>query len=216
MLRIAFDPEAIEAIKYERLHHPHPRVQQKMWAVWLKVCELPHHEICRIADVSENTLRGYLREFLAGGVEALKVVSFHKPQSELDDYAETLEAHFRQQPPRTAAEAQAVIEQRTGIKRSPTQVREFLHRMGMKCRKVGAIPAKANPEVQEAFKKKSWSHVWSKPRRAQEGSTSWTLPTSFNPPSLGSSGASRASSFEAVPAGNGSTSWERCAPRRTS
>jgi transposase len=206
MLRISFEPEAIEAIKYERLNHPHPRVQQKMWVVWLKACELPHHQICRIADVSENTLRGYLEEFLVGGVEALKVVSFHKPQSELDDYAETLEAHFRQQPPRTAAEAQAVIEKRTGIKRSPTQVREFLHRMGMKFRKVAAIPAKADPEVQEAFKKKTWSRVWSKPRRAQEGSTSWTPPTSFNPPSLGSSGASRASSFEAAPAGNDSTS----------
>jgi hypothetical protein len=31
MLRISFDPEALEALKYERLHHPHPRVQQKMW-----------------------------------------------------------------------------------------------------------------------------------------------------------------------------------------
>lgn len=154
MLRISFDPEALEAIKYERLHHPHPRVQQKMWAVWLKACELPHHEICRLADISENTLRSYLQEFVGGGVEALKTVSFHKPHSELDDHAETIEAHFRREPPRTAAEAQAVIEQLVGIKRSPTQVREFLHRMGMKFRKVAAIPAKANPEVQEAFKKK--------------------------------------------------------------
>jgi hypothetical protein len=56
VLRISFDPEALEAIKYERLHHPHPRVQQKMWAVWLRADGLPHHQICRLADVTEPRL----------------------------------------------------------------------------------------------------------------------------------------------------------------
>jgi hypothetical protein len=103
-------------------------------------------------------------------------VSFRKPQSELDKHAETIEAHFRREPARTAAEAQAVIEKLTGIKRSPTQVRQFLHRIGMKFRKVAAIPAKANPEVQEAFKKKIWSHVWRKPRRAHHVGGPMRLP----------------------------------------
>jgi len=154
MLRISFDPEAIEAIKFERLHHPHPRVQQKMWTLWLKACELPHGEICRIADISENTLLSYLKEYVAGGVEALKQVSSHRSHSELDEYRETLEAHFRREPPATVAEAQSAIARLTGIERGPTQVRQFLHRMGMKFRKVAAVPCKADPAVQEAFKKK--------------------------------------------------------------
>jgi transposase len=172
MLRIQFDVEAIEAIKYERLHHPHPRVQQKMWTVWLKVCEVPHHEICRLVGITENTVRAYLNDFAEGGVEALKQLPFHMPHSELDEYRESVEAHFRREPPASVAEAQATIARLTGISRGPTQVRQFLHRMGMKFRKVAAVPAKADPEVQEAFKKKSWSHGWSKPRLAHEGSTS--------------------------------------------
>lgn len=171
MLRVSFNAEAIEAIKYERLHHPHPRVQQKMWTVWLKACELPHHEICRIADISENTLRAYLDDFGEGGVEALKRLPFHRPQSKLDECKETLEEHFRREPPSTVAEAQDAIARLTGIDRGPTQVRQFMHRMGMKFRKVAAVPAKAEPEAQETFKKKSWSHGWSKPRLAHEGST---------------------------------------------
>lgn len=172
MLRITFDAEAIEAIKYERLHHPHPRVQQKMWTVWLKACELPHHDICRLVDITENTLRVYLNDFAKGGVEALKQLRFHRPHSELDECVETVEAHFRREPPSSVVEAQAAIARLTGINRSPTQVREFLHRMGMKFRKVAAVPAKADPEVQETFKKKIWSHGWSKPRLAHEKSTS--------------------------------------------
>ena len=148
-----------------------------MWTIWLKACKLPHHEICRLADISENTLRSYLREFVEGGVEGLKQLSFHRPHSKLDEHIETVEAHFRREPPGSAAEAQATIARLTGIDRSPTQVRQFLHRMKMKFRKVGAVPAKADPEVQETFKKKSSNHGWSKPRLVHEGSTSWTGPS---------------------------------------
>jgi transposase len=172
MLRIQFDAEEIEAIKYERLHHPHPRVQQKMWAVWLKACELPHREICRLVGITENTLRVYLNDFAKGGVEALKQLPFHRPHSELDEFRGTVEAHFRREPPSSVAEAQATIARLTGINRGPTQVRQFLRRMGMKVRKVVAVPAKADPDVQKAPKRKSWSHGWSKPRLAHEGSTS--------------------------------------------
>ena len=48
-------------------------------------------------------------------------------------------------------EAMAAIEQLTGIKRSENRVREYLNKIGMKRRKVGMIPAKADPENQERF-----------------------------------------------------------------
>jgi len=47
----------------------------------------------------------------------------------------------------------------TGIKRGYTQVREFLLHIGMKPRKVGSVPAKANPEEQEEFLKKLQSII---------------------------------------------------------
>jgi transposase len=49
------------------------------------------------------------------------------------------------------AEAGAKIAELTGIERKPTQVREFLKRLGMKPRRVAAIPAKANPEIQKKY-----------------------------------------------------------------
>jgi hypothetical protein len=36
MIPIDFTPEAIDAPHHERFHHPHPRVQEKMEAVYLK------------------------------------------------------------------------------------------------------------------------------------------------------------------------------------
>jgi hypothetical protein len=43
-------------------------------------------------------------------------------------------------------EAQSEIEALTGIRRSETQVREFLKKLHLRCRKIGMIPAKAGPK----------------------------------------------------------------------
>jgi transposase len=183
--------------------------------LWLKSCDLPHHEICRIADLTENTVRAYLNEFNEGGVEALKTLAYYRPQSELDKYQATIEEEFKQRPPASAAEAQATIARLTGIERSPTQVRKFLHRMGMNFRKVAAVPAKADPVAQETFKKNTSSLGWRKPRRAVDAFTLSIPPTSFKPPSSVGSGASVASSSAVPPVGKDSTCLEHCAPLPT-
>ena len=84
------------------------------------------------------------------------IPKFKGSLSELNPHAETLKAHFQEHPPRTVAEAQAEIEHLTGIKRSPTQIRAFLKRIGLACRKVGFVPGKsADPnkiKEQEMFR----------------------------------------------------------------
>lgn len=48
----------------------------------------------------------------------------------------------------------AAIEKLTGLKRSEKQVMKFLKKIGLRHRKVGTIPSKANVDEQETFKKK--------------------------------------------------------------
>jgi len=74
----------------------------------------------------------------------------------LDKHAATLEAYFKEHPPRTVAEARQAIKDQMGIERSPTQIQAFMKRIGMKCLKVGYVPGHAaNPDKQaeqETFK----------------------------------------------------------------
>jgi len=154
MIRITFTEETVALLRYERFHHPHPRVQKKMEALLLKSEGLGHEEICRIVGITANTLRTYLREFLAGGVEALKAFRISHSQGAWDSHRTTLEAYFREHPPATVKEAAVKIEELTGIRRSETQVRKFLKSLGMRRLKVGYTPAKADPEEQERFKKR--------------------------------------------------------------
>lgn len=152
MITITFTEAEINALQQERYHHPHPRVQRKMDALYLKSQGQSHRQIARLLRISPMTLRTYLHEYQAGGIERLKQLNFHRPESELAKHSVGVEAHLREHPVATVAEASEVIEKLTGLRRSPTQVRKFLHRIGAKRCKVGIVPAKADPEVQQAFK----------------------------------------------------------------
>jgi len=153
MIKIEFTEEEMQALDYERYNHIHPRVLRKMEALWLKSQGLSHKEICRLTGISLNTLRNYLQAYQQGGIEALKKINFHQPESELSQHTTTIEEYFREHPPASVKEAMAKIKELTGIKRSENRVREFLKSIGMAPRKVGTIPAKADPDEQESFVK---------------------------------------------------------------
>ena len=97
-----------------------------------------------------------MKTYLRGGIESLKRLNYQGQASQLNQHQKTIEEYFRENPPRNSAEASSMIEKLTGIKRSPTQIREFMVRMGMKTRKIGYVPRKAaNPdkiEEQEQFR----------------------------------------------------------------
>ena len=83
--------------------------------------------------------------------------AFLAQPSALNNHVSSLESYFASNPPRSSSDAQAKIEELTGIRRSPTQTKEFLKRIGLKLRKVGHVPGKAlNPDKiqeQEHFQK---------------------------------------------------------------
>lgn len=153
MIKLTFTTEEQQCLNHGRYYYPCPRVQRKIEALWLKSHNIPHKEICKIAQISSTTLTSYLREYQTGGIEALKTTHFYRPQSELNAHKQTLEAYFKEHPPTSVKQAMATIESLTGIKRSPTRVRIFMKNMGLECRKIGMIPAKADVQVQEDFKK---------------------------------------------------------------
>jgi transposase len=140
MRSLSFSAGDLEAIAHDRYHHPDPRVQRKMEVLWLKHKGLTHDAIADLASVSRSSVQRYLDEFLQGGLEPIRRCPWTGPASALDEHRQSLEEHFRQHPPRSTKEAQAVVEQRTGIRRGLTQVRRFLRRLGLKPRKVAAIP----------------------------------------------------------------------------
>lgn len=125
-IQLEFTPDTLKELHYQRYHHPAPLVQRRMEALWLKGHELPHGQIAELVGVSENTVRDYFELYQQGGIEKLKELNYYRPESVLTAHITSLEAHFRDNPPASIKEAQSEIEAITGVKRSETQIAEFL------------------------------------------------------------------------------------------
>jgi transposase len=147
----------VQVVDEQRYQHPDPRVQRHMWILWLKhhaeTYQLSHDDIAALAGCSRSTVQRTLSEFVEGGVELIRQVPVKEPQGELDEHRVSLEEVLTKQPPRSVKQARHMIEEHTGVRRGLTQVRHFLHRLGLKPRKVAAIPIPPNSTLPEHAKK---------------------------------------------------------------
>jgi transposase len=157
MRTFTFTEDELQAIRQDRYHHPDPQVQRRMDILWFKHHGLTHEGIAALAGVARATVQRCLDDYLAGGLDRLRRGSPRGPRSLLEQHRTSLEEYFRQHPPPTIRAAQQVIEERTGLRRGPTQVRRFLQRLGLRPRRVAAIPLPPNTppdehtRVQRAF-----------------------------------------------------------------
>jgi len=158
MIEVNISESDMTDLKNERYNHPHPRIMLKMDVVYLKGLGLSNDLIHKITGVCGNTMREYWKQYIEGGIERLKEVNFYKPSSELQEYSGTIEEYFKENPPTSIAQASAIIEKMTGIKRGETQVRKFLKSMKFRYIKSCSVPAKALTEE----KKTNSGNFWKK------------------------------------------------------
>lgn len=78
MIQITLTTEEIDKLHYERFHHPHPRVQRKMKALYLKSQKYAHKEITKLLRITEPTLLSYLRDYQTGGIGKLKELTSNR------------------------------------------------------------------------------------------------------------------------------------------
>ena len=157
MLRADYTTEERETFQQFRYHYPDSRIQRRFEILWLHSCGKFAPEIALLVQQHPVTVREVINKFKQGGIELVTKIESNQPVSELEKYQTSLIEEFTLRPPASAKEAAARCQKLTGIERSPERMRVFMKKMGMKFRKTGAIPAKADLDKQEEFKKKCWS-----------------------------------------------------------
>jgi transposase len=96
-----------------------------------------------------------LRAYAQGGLGRIHQAAVRQCHSELDGHRASLEEIFTKEPPRSVKQARHVIEEHTGVCRGLTQVRHFLHRLGLAPRKVAAIPIPPKSTLAEHVKEQA-------------------------------------------------------------
>ena len=155
MLVIVISEEDREKARIGRFEHPDVHVQRRLHALYFKALGYAHKDICLLAGLSYTTIEVVFKLYQEKGLAEVCNVTYFAPHRDLDDHRVTIEEYFRQNPPATVAEACKIIKDLTGVERGLTQVRLFLTHLGLRPRKAGSIPGKADTEKQEAFKKKA-------------------------------------------------------------
>jgi transposase len=153
MLRANYTDEEKSLFQQLRYSYPDERIMRRFEILWLHACGKFAPEIAIIVQQDGDTVRKVIRNFQKGGLELVTTIDSNHPTSDLEKHRTSIIEEFTQRPPASAKEAAARIEKLTGIKRSEQRIRVFMKNIGMKFRKVAAIPAKADLDKQEDFKK---------------------------------------------------------------
>lgn len=151
MLTLNISEADIERAKYERLHNPLASVRKRMDVLYWTSQGNNRSKVCDISGVHRNSIVTYIKLYNEHGLNQLLSFHYKGPESRLIGHRMTLEEYFKIDPPRSAKQARAAIERLTGETLGIDAVRNFMHKLGMKPRKTGHIPAKANPEQQQLF-----------------------------------------------------------------
>lgn len=115
-----------------------------------------------LSGVHRNSVCSYVKHYNAGSLSALSRFEYKGFESVLSAHRHKLEAFFRKHPPHTAREAVAKVKELTGTALSQSEMRRFMHKLGMKPLKTGYFPAKAAPLEQQLFLKEQLSPLLAK------------------------------------------------------
>ena len=111
-----------------------------------------------VADVADallfdpDTVRGYFKRYQEGGLDGLLRMAYVGSEALLDaaQLAE-LDAHLQTHLYPSAAAVARWVEQRWGVRYTPSGMTAVLHRLGYRYKKAKLTPGKPDPERQEAF-----------------------------------------------------------------
>ncbi|HCF28544.1 MAG TPA: IS630 family transposase [Cyanobacteria bacterium UBA11049] len=152
MLTLQINEADLAVLTYEKYLYPCLLVQKRLEVIHLRaLTELTNQQIAKLAGVHPDTVTDYVRCYNAKGLDGLKAVGYRGTNSSLDEHKSSLQASFLEQPPISSNQAVARIKALTGIVRSPTQVRQWMKKIGMKYQKTGQVPAKADPVKQQEW-----------------------------------------------------------------
>jgi transposase len=139
-LRIQLTEQEQAAVNAERDAHPDAHVRRKMLVLWLLHCGLGRQKAAEVALLARASIQRYVAAYRDGGLDGLRRWGVTGPVSDLAAHAAGIKEEFTRLPARTIAEAAQRIEDLTGIRRQPSQVRKFLKGLGLKFQRVRAVP----------------------------------------------------------------------------
>lgn len=130
------------------------KFRRKLMALKMRASGIPLKMIATSLGVTERTVFNYVSEYRTGGLAATMEDRAYSPDSSIEPHLDLLESDFRREPVGCAKQARVRILKLTGVALSPSQTRRVMTKLGMRYRKAGQIPGKADGQLQLEFLEK--------------------------------------------------------------
>ena len=123
--------------------------EKNAWCFIFKGLGYSHIDIAGIVRADQDTVTAYVKKYVESGLQGLLENNYHKPVGQLEPYIEKLKKIFGEEPPHTVNAAIEIIEKNTGIRLKHSACRDFLLKLGLKCRRTGLVPGKATDDEKQ-------------------------------------------------------------------
>lgn len=151
-MSIELDQQDIDDI-YEALNDSEMpnRFRRKLLALKMRHSGVPLKLIAQSLGITIRSVSNYITEYREGGLERALEDRAYCPMSSVEPHLEQLEQSFKASPVGSARQARQRIIEVADIELSLTQTRRVMKRLGMRYRKAGQVPGKADGDKQLEF-----------------------------------------------------------------
>jgi len=130
----------LKFMKTQRNKHSNMKIRLRFNVLWLTRKIGTARLIAEITGVSERQVFNIIKMYNNSGLEGIMDIEHNKQESKLMGFSDLICYELSEKSPSSIKEAKEIIYQLTGLKRSLTQVRKFLKKLGMKYLKPFLIP----------------------------------------------------------------------------
>jgi transposase len=149
MITLELTEKQLDELYDEMLANTSLLARKKCLIIYLRAKGYSRCEIADIVRVDEDTITNHVKIFVNSGLQGLLKNNYYKPKSQLEPYVEQLKQLFNNTPPHTVNQAIEMISEQTGIRLKHSACLAFLKKIGMKCRRCGLVPGKANDDKEQ-------------------------------------------------------------------
>jgi transposase len=149
----------LKVISKRRHDHPDKKVRLRLNILWFTSQCDSAPQIAKFVGASTRHVFKIIEMYKTDGLKCVTEVNHFKQQSKLEGFSSLIREEFEKKPPASVKEAKIRIKELTGIKRSLTQIRVFIKKLGMRLLKTGAIPMGKNETSLEEKTKKQREFV---------------------------------------------------------
>lgn len=150
-LEISLSQEELKIIQKEMKKNVNEKVRNKAKVLYLRYIGCTEKEIMQKTDLTLCTILKYVKAFREKGIASIYTTGYKGQPSKLEKYKEEILEEFRQNSPKTRAEAVVKVKEKWNIDTSITAIGNFLKKTDFLTKSQGVFQQRQKKKNNKSF-----------------------------------------------------------------